>query len=112
MGDVDSAAQVALGEGVVTAGIELASGIRSPYPKGLIVGQVVDVAHDPNEVVQTVFLAPAVDLEHLEYVLVITNYLGGIGGDEPSSAPCPSTTSGTIPNSDIPCSSPGGTIAP
>ena len=57
--DVDSAVTVPIGEEVFTAGIELSGGIRSPYPKGLLIGQVLDVARDPNEVVQTVYLQPA-----------------------------------------------------
>ena len=34
-----------------------AAAIRSPYPKGLLIGQVVDVKRDANDVVQTAFLA-------------------------------------------------------
>ena len=63
---------------MVTAGIELAGGVRSPYPKGLLIGQVVDVQRDANDVVQTAFLEPAADLDQLEYVLVITDYEGGL----------------------------------
>ena len=37
---------VELGDEVVTAGIELGGGVRSPYPKGLLIGQVVDVRRD------------------------------------------------------------------
>jgi rod shape-determining protein MreC len=105
MADVDSTAEVRIGEEVFTAGVELLSGIRSPYPKGLLIGQVVDLARDPNEVVQRVFLEPAVDLDHLEYVLVITSYLGGLQGPPASSVPCEPTASGTLPDSDVPCSS-------
>src|SRR4051812_15248875 len=71
MSDVNAAAQVTIGDEVFTAGIELAGGIRSPYPKGLLIGAVVDVTRDPNEVVQTVFLEPAAPLDRLEYLLVI-----------------------------------------
>ena len=80
MVDVDSAAEVTIGEEVFTAGIELGGGIRSPYPKGLLIGRVVDVKRDPNEVVQTVFLEPAAPLDRLEFLLVITDYEGGISG--------------------------------
>ena len=62
----------------MTAGIELGGGVRSPYPKGLLIGQVVDVRRDANAVVQTAYLQPAADLERLEYVLVITDYEGGL----------------------------------
>jgi rod shape-determining protein MreC len=104
MTDVDSTVTVPLGEEVFTAGIELAGGIRSPYPKGLLIGQVVDVARDPNEVVQTVYLQPAAPLDRLEFVLVITDYQGGLsGGPGSSDQPCVPTASGVLPNNDEPC---------
>lgn len=78
MRNVDATERISLGEEVVTAGIELAGGIRSPYPKGLLIGQVVDVARDPNAVVQTAYLVPPIDLDRLETVLVITSYKGGL----------------------------------
>jgi rod shape-determining protein MreC len=103
MEDVDSTATVTLGEEVFTAGIELSGGIRSPYPKGLLIGRVVDVKRDPNEVVQTVYLEPAASLDRLEFVLVITDYQGGLGASG-SEQPCLPTASGTLPDSDQPCS--------
>jgi rod shape-determining protein MreC len=103
MTDVDSTVTVPLGEEVFTAGIELAGGIRSPYPKGLLIGQVVDVSRDPNEVVQTVYLQPAAPLDRLEFVLVITNYQGGLSGPGSSEQPCLPTASGVLPNNDEPC---------
>jgi rod shape-determining protein MreC len=105
MTDVDSAAEVAIGEEVFTAGIELGGGIRSPYPKGLLIGRVVDVTRDPNEVVQTVFLEPAAPLDNLEFLLVITNYEGGIPGPIETGVPCDPTDGGTLPDSDQPCAS-------
>ena len=105
MADVDATAEVTEGEEVFTAGIELGVGIRSPYPKGLLIGRVVDVVHDPNEVVQTVFLEPAAPLDRLEYVLVITDYEGGITGPIETNVPCDPTDGGTLPDSDQPCAS-------
>lgn len=105
MADVDATAEVTEGEEVFTAGIELAVGIRSPYPKGLLIGRVVDVVHDPNEVVQTVFLEPAAPLDRLEYMLVITDYEGGITGPIETGVPCDPTDGGTLPDSDQPCAS-------
>lgn len=78
MRNIDATERISLGEEVVTAGIELAGGVRSPYPKGLLIGQVVDVARDPNAVVQTAYLVPPIDLDRLETVLVITSYRGGL----------------------------------
>ncbi len=114
MTDVDSAAEVTIGEEVFTAGIELGGGIRSPYPKGLLIGRVIDVTRDPNEVVQTVFLEPAAPLDRLEFLLVITNYEGGILGPIETGVPCDPTDGGTLPDSDLPCPSeaPAGTRRP
>jgi rod shape-determining protein MreC len=105
MEDVDVATEVTLGEEVFTAGIELGGGIRSPYPKGLLIGQVVDVDHDPNAVVQRLFLEPAAPLQRLEFLLVITNYEGGIDGPIETGVPCDPTDGGTLPDSDEPCPS-------
>ena len=103
MTEVDAAAEVAQGEEVFTAGIELDGGLRSPYPKGLLVGRVIDVKIDPNEVVQTVFLEPAAPLDRLEFLLVITNYEGGILGPIETGVPCDPTDDGVLPDSDQPC---------
>ncbi len=85
---------VNIGESVVTAGIELSEGIRSPYPKGLLIGTVVDVQRMPDQLFQTALVQPAVALDRLEYVLVITDYEGGlpdvVPGPSPSPGPAPS----------------------
>jgi rod shape-determining protein MreC len=112
MTDVDAAATVQLGEEVYTAGIDLGVGVRSPYPKGLLIGRVIDVTRDPNEVVQTVFLDPAAPLDHLEFLLVITDYEGGIIGPLETGIPCDPTDGGTLPDSDQPCASALPTAAP
>jgi rod shape-determining protein MreC len=104
MEDVDATVQVPIGQEVFTAGIELSGGLRSPYPKGLLIGQVFDVSRDPNQVVQTVYLQPAAPLDRLEYVLVITDYQGGLAGATSSQSPCQPTASGVLPNVDVPCS--------
>lgn len=105
MSNVDAAAKVQLGEEVVTAGISLGNGIRSPYPKGLVIGQVVDVSRDANEVVQTVYLEPAASLDRLEYVLVITDYQGGLPNLNQAPTDCTPTASGTLPPGEQPCTS-------
>ena len=107
MTDVDSAAEVKIGDEVFTAGIELSGGLRSPYPKGLLIGQVVDVRRPTNEVVQTLFLEPAAPLDRLEFLLVITDYEGGIPGPIVTGVPCDPTQGGTLPDSDQPCASEG-----
>lgn len=104
MDRIDATERIDLGAEVVTAGIELAGGVRSPYPKGLLIGQVVDVRRDANAVVQTAYLQPAANLDKLEYVLVITDYEGGLPPIEEQPVPCP--TDGTLPEGEQPCLQP------
>ena len=108
MRQIDSGETVSVGDEVVTAGIELGSGVRSAYPKGLLVGQVVDVRRDANAVVQTAYLQPAAHLDKLEFLLVITDYAGGLPPIEQQPVDC--GTGGTLPQGEQPCLSP--TAAP
>ncbi len=80
--------EIELGESVVTAGIDLGEGIRSPFPRGLLIGTIVDVQRPPNQVLQVALLQPAAGLDRLEYVLVITDYEGGMP-IEPEVTPIP-----------------------
>lgn len=105
MRNIDATERITLGDEVVTAGIELAGGIRSQYPKGLLIGQVIDVRRDANDVVQTAYLQAAADLDKLEYVLVITDYQGGLPPPDQQPVPCggPGTT---LPQGEQPCYTP------
>lgn len=119
MRQIDSSEQVTIGDEVVTAGIELGGGVRSPYPKGLLLGQVIDVRRDANDVVQTAYLQPAADLDKLEFVLVITDYVGGLPPIEQQPIDC-NKPDGTLPQGEQPCytpteepsSSPSSSVAP
>lgn len=104
MKNVDSSVSIALDEEVFTAGLELAGGIRSPYPKGLVLGSVVDVQRDANDVVQTAFIAPAASLDTFELALVITDYSGGLPPADQQAQPC--GTDGTVPAGEVPCYTP------
>jgi rod shape-determining protein MreC len=104
MRNIDSAVEIGVDEEVFTAGIELAGGIRSPYPKGLVVGAVVDVQRDANAVVQTAYLTPAANLDSFELALVITDYEGGLPPLDQQAVPC--GTSGTVPDGEVPCYTP------
>lgn len=86
---IPSTDEVVVGESVVTAGIELEQGVRSSFPKGLLIGTVIDVQRSPNQVVQTALLQPTVPLDRLEYVLVITDYEGGLPIETPAVTPIP-----------------------
>ena len=115
MSQIDSSETVTVGDEVVTAGIELGGGIRSPYPKGLLLGQVIDVRRDANDVVQTAYLQPAADLRKLEYVLVILDYQGGLPPIEQQPIDC-GAPDGTLPKGEQPCfrptASPSSGVAP
>jgi len=105
MENIDSTERVQINDQVVTAGIDLGNGVRSPFPKGLLIGTVVDDQRDANAVVQTAFIEPAVNLDKLEYVLVITNYKGGLPPVDEQAVPCP-TGAGTLPLGEQPCVTP------
>ncbi len=109
MSQIDSTETVSPGDEVVTAGIELSDGVRSPYPKGLLIGQVVDVSRDANSVVQTAYLQPAADLDKLEFALVITDYQGGLPPIEQQPVDC---SGGVLPQGEQPCISPGTSANP
>jgi rod shape-determining protein MreC len=104
MKNVDASVTISLDEEVFTAGLELAGGIRSPYPKGLVLGSVVDVQRDANAVVQTAYLQPAADLDTFELALVITDYHGGLPPIDQQAVPC--GTSGTVPAGEVTCYTP------
>jgi len=87
MVDIPAELTVNFGESVVTAGLELAGGIRSPYPKGLLIGTIAGVSRSPDQLFQTALVTPVADLDRLEYVLVITNYEGGLPESSPSPSP-------------------------
>ncbi len=59
------------------------------------------MTRDPNAVIQTAYLDPALDLDRLEAVLVITDYQGGIPDvtDMPTNQVNPD---GTLPGSEQP----------
>jgi rod shape-determining protein MreC len=103
MDQIDSGEQISLGDEVVSAGIDLGGGVSSPYPKGLLIGQVVDIRRDANAVVQTAYLQPAADFDKLEYVLVILDYQGGLPPIEQQPVDCTPAGGGTLPEGEQPC---------
>ena len=101
MENIDSAERLQIGDTVTTAGIDLGGGVRSPFPKGILVGTVVDVQRDANAVTQTAFIQPTADLDRLEYVLIVTDYQGGLPPIDQQPIPCAS--GGTLPEGEQPC---------
>lgn len=108
MRNIDSAVEVGIDEEVFTAGLELAGGIRSPYPPGLVVGSVVDVERDANDVVQTAFLAPAAELDSFDLALIITDYDGGLPPVDQQPVPC--GEDGVVPEGEVVCYTPAPSL--
>jgi rod shape-determining protein MreC len=104
MENLDPTAPIHIGDQVFSAGIDLGGGVRSPFPKGLLIGTVVDVQRNANAVTQTAFIQPSVDLDGLEYLLVITDYVGGLPPIDQQPIPC--GTGGTLPAGEQPCVTP------
>ncbi len=77
--------QVEVTDRIVTLGASVGRRFRSPYPKGLLIGRVLDVRAEPGEILKTALVQPAADLEHLQRVLVITDHeIPPQKGDDPS----------------------------
>jgi len=62
---------VKAGDTVVSAGLGLGDEIRSLYPKGLVIGRIVQLQNAEAAAYQRAIIAPAVDLRKLENVLVV-----------------------------------------
>lgn len=62
---------VAVGDTIVTAGLELDGVPASPYPRGLLIGMVQALEDDPNGLTQTVFVRPALEPRNLEWLMVV-----------------------------------------
>jgi cell shape-determining protein MreC len=58
----------------------------------LLVGNIAGVSRSPDQLFQTALVTPVADLDRLEYVLVITNYEGGLPEVSPSASPEASPT--------------------
>jgi rod shape-determining protein MreC len=105
MGNVPVTDGLAVGHPVITAGIQLARGIRSSFPKGLLIGAIVDVEKDAAAIVQTALVQPAADLDHIEAVLVVTSY-------HPPALPTPTVAAPEPSLPDLPTYTPAPTRTP
>jgi rod shape-determining protein MreC len=87
MVNIPATDEVEVGNLIVTAGLSLGREFRSFYPRNLVIGRVVDVITDPGAIVQTALIEPAANLDHLEAVLVITDYR--VPSRDPGPSPDP-----------------------
>jgi rod shape-determining protein MreC len=69
--------RLAEGDTVVSAGLSVAPGAQSSYPKGLLIGRIGAVETDANALTQTGFVRPAVDPRAIERVLVVLEFTQG-----------------------------------
>ncbi len=54
--------------------IVITSGLGGHFPKGLVVGQIVEVIRNDDLMFQSAIIQPTVDFDRMELVLVITNF--------------------------------------
>lgn len=85
MNNIPTTEQIAKDETIVTAGLDLGGPNRAPFPRGLLIGRVVEVDNDASAVVQTALIQPAANLDALEHVLVVTDF-------QPPPTPSPRVT--------------------
>jgi rod shape-determining protein MreC len=85
MNQIPSTDKVAVDDTVVTAGLDLGGAVRAAFPRGLLIGRVVDVQQDPSAIVQIALIQPAVNLDKLELVLVMTDF-------QPPDLPAPGSS--------------------
>lgn len=86
MKEIQATDKVALGDVVVTAGLDQGKRFRSRFPKGLLIGKVISIEEEPGLVVQTALIEPAASLDRLEIVLVIIDFKGPVRRRQDSTA--------------------------
>jgi rod shape-determining protein MreC len=114
---VEVSQTLTIGDPVVTAGESLpGTNDTSPYPPGLLIGTILQVQAQANEVVQSATISPSAHLQDATFLLVILDYTGGFGppivtcGTAPSLAPSsPTPRPSATPKSS---GTPGVTPAP
>jgi len=87
MSGIQNTDEIEANDMVVTLGANLGKRFRSVYPKNLPIGRVVDVQEEPGSIVKVALVQPEADLDHLENVLVLTDFKPPKRkGDDPDEA--------------------------
>ena len=73
--------EISVGEIIIT------SGLGGHFPKGLVVGQVVEVLKNDDLMFQSAVIQPTVDFARMELVLVITNFPTDVEAVQPDLTP-------------------------
>lgn len=63
--------EIAVGDTITTAGLEITDVAASPYPRGLLIGTVSALETDANGLTRTVFVRPALDPRDIEWLMVV-----------------------------------------
>ncbi|MEO8511118.1 MAG: rod shape-determining protein MreC [Chloroflexota bacterium] len=74
MVEIAAGETVAVGDTIISAGLEVSPEARSSYPKGLLIGTVRAVQPDANALTQTAFVRPALEIGRLERLLVVLDF--------------------------------------
>ena len=62
------------------------------YPRGLIIGSVVDAGFEETGVAKFALLEPAAEINALEQVFIITNYTTEVSAQSSETQPTEATT--------------------
>ncbi len=81
-----------LGEAVQEGDVILTSGISGTFPKRIVIGQVVQVNQRDTDLFTEALVRPSVDLQRLEYVLVMKRFTPTDITAEETPTPTPSPT--------------------
>lgn len=114
---IPQSAVFTVGEDILTSGLTSEVG-GGRFPKGIPIGQVVQIDQRDEEVFQQAIVQPAVDFDQLELVLIITNFdpLADLPELLPENAPVPDEgaeetpggATGNFPNEGAPSDGSGG----
>lgn len=81
-----------LGEAVKEGDVILTSGISGTFPKRIVIGQVVQVTQRDTDLFTEALVRPSVDLQRLEYVLVMKRFTPTDITAEETPSPTPTVT--------------------
>jgi rod shape-determining protein MreC len=74
LANVRATDDIAIGDIVVTAGGQ-GKELESQFPRNIVIGTIIEVMRDPASIVSTALIQPTANLESLESVLVVTDYV-------------------------------------
>lgn len=81
-----------LGDSVQEGDVILTSGISGAFPKRLVIGQVVQVNRRDTDLFTEALVRPSVDLQRLEYVLIMKKFVPTDITTEETPTPVPTVT--------------------